>query len=246
MATCPFAATGPPCGPADADGDIRQRIQTNGRCEAAIERGDTYGPAVYLAYVPATAVVRLERPLGCAARRARDGDRLRPADAARPRPRRPALRRPVARGRTRVRVGGLPVHRLHPELEHERHDHAGRARVGLLAGELALGPRRCDCPCRVGEVRRTPRRAALGDVSGRRNPTRCSSLPRRLCARERGRVLDPPARTRTWSTPCAPSASERSGSSSTASRRSRSGTGASTTPGEFPTCPRCRRCCRSA
>jgi hypothetical protein len=45
-----------PCGPADADGMIRERIQTNGRCEAAIERGDTYGPVAYLAYVPATLV----------------------------------------------------------------------------------------------------------------------------------------------------------------------------------------------
>jgi len=43
-----------PCGPADSEGDVRERIQTNGRCEAAIERGDTYGPVSYLAYVPAT------------------------------------------------------------------------------------------------------------------------------------------------------------------------------------------------
>jgi hypothetical protein len=42
------------CGPADTDGFIRERVQTNGRCEAAIERGDTYGPVSYLAYVPAT------------------------------------------------------------------------------------------------------------------------------------------------------------------------------------------------
>ncbi|MGH3128388.1 MAG: glycosyltransferase 87 family protein [Gaiellaceae bacterium] len=45
-----------PCGPEDADGQIRERIQTNGRCEAAIERGDTYGPVSYLAYVPAVAL----------------------------------------------------------------------------------------------------------------------------------------------------------------------------------------------
>jgi len=45
-----------PCGPADAEGQIRERIQTDGRCEAAIERGDTYGPVSYLAYVPATLV----------------------------------------------------------------------------------------------------------------------------------------------------------------------------------------------
>ena len=45
-----------PCGPKDAEGQVRERIQTNGRCEAAIERGDTYGPVTYLAYVPATSI----------------------------------------------------------------------------------------------------------------------------------------------------------------------------------------------
>jgi hypothetical protein len=41
-----------PCGPADAEGEIRERIQTNGRCESSNDRGDTYGPVSYLAYVP--------------------------------------------------------------------------------------------------------------------------------------------------------------------------------------------------
>jgi hypothetical protein len=41
-----------PCGPADAEGEIRDRIQTNGRCESSNDRGDTYGPVAYLAYVP--------------------------------------------------------------------------------------------------------------------------------------------------------------------------------------------------
>ncbi len=40
------------CGPADADGEIRARVQTNGRCESANERGDTYGPVAYESYVP--------------------------------------------------------------------------------------------------------------------------------------------------------------------------------------------------
>ena len=39
----------------DAPADARERIQTNGRCESAIEHGDTYGPSTYLAYVPAVA-----------------------------------------------------------------------------------------------------------------------------------------------------------------------------------------------
>jgi hypothetical protein len=44
------------CGPEDADGDVRDRVQTNGLCESANERGDTYGPVSYLAYVPAAAI----------------------------------------------------------------------------------------------------------------------------------------------------------------------------------------------
>ncbi len=43
---------GEECGEPDADGYVRERIQTNGRCEVANGRGDTYGPFSYLAYVP--------------------------------------------------------------------------------------------------------------------------------------------------------------------------------------------------
>ena len=42
----------PNCGPADASGEVRDHIQTNGRCEAADSQGDTYGPVAYLAYLP--------------------------------------------------------------------------------------------------------------------------------------------------------------------------------------------------
>ncbi len=42
-----------PCGSKDADGDVRDRIQANGRCESANDHGDTYGPVSYLGYVPA-------------------------------------------------------------------------------------------------------------------------------------------------------------------------------------------------
>jgi len=44
-----------PCGPSDPSGELRERIQTNGRCESANERGDTYGPVAYEAYLPAYA-----------------------------------------------------------------------------------------------------------------------------------------------------------------------------------------------
>jgi hypothetical protein len=40
------------CGPADSSGEIRDRIQTNGRCESANPDGDTYGPVAYEAYIP--------------------------------------------------------------------------------------------------------------------------------------------------------------------------------------------------
>ena len=40
------------CGPADASGEIRNWIQTNGRCESANPEGDTYGPVAYESYIP--------------------------------------------------------------------------------------------------------------------------------------------------------------------------------------------------
>ena len=42
----------PTCGLPNASGEIRDRIQTNGRCETADDRGDTYGPVAYEAYLP--------------------------------------------------------------------------------------------------------------------------------------------------------------------------------------------------
>jgi hypothetical protein len=40
------------CGPADASGEIRDHVQTNGRCEGANPEGDTYGPVAYESYIP--------------------------------------------------------------------------------------------------------------------------------------------------------------------------------------------------
>src|SRR6476620_8634790 len=53
----PVEAKLPACGPADRDGEIRDRIQTNGRCESANPQGDTYGPVSYLAYLPGYAIL---------------------------------------------------------------------------------------------------------------------------------------------------------------------------------------------
>jgi hypothetical protein len=44
------------CGPKDADGEVSERVQTNGRCESANGQGDTYGPVAYEAYLPAYGV----------------------------------------------------------------------------------------------------------------------------------------------------------------------------------------------
>ena len=49
----PIEGDRPACGAADSSGEVRERIQTSGRCEAANPSGDTYGPVSYLAYVPA-------------------------------------------------------------------------------------------------------------------------------------------------------------------------------------------------
>ena len=45
------------CGPADSSGEIRNRIQQNGRCESANPQGDTYGPVAYEAYLPGYAIL---------------------------------------------------------------------------------------------------------------------------------------------------------------------------------------------
>jgi hypothetical protein len=46
------AREGDACGAPDSYGDVRDRIQENGRCETANDRGDTYGPVTYIAYIP--------------------------------------------------------------------------------------------------------------------------------------------------------------------------------------------------
>jgi Glycosyltransferase family 87 len=48
---------GTPCGGDYANGDPVGYVQPNGRCESPIGNGDTYGPTVYLAYVPAVAAL---------------------------------------------------------------------------------------------------------------------------------------------------------------------------------------------
>ena len=49
--------TAHPCGGRYSNGDPKGYIQTDGRCESPIASGDTYGPTVYLSYIPAVATV---------------------------------------------------------------------------------------------------------------------------------------------------------------------------------------------
>ena len=128
------------CGKADASGEIREWIQTNGRCESANPRGRHVRPGRVRVVHPRLPDPGLDREVGRPAGGALHLDRVRPAHAARPLARRPALRRAAARRRARVRLGGVPVHAVRLELEHERRDHAVLPRLGLLA--RARGRRR--------------------------------------------------------------------------------------------------------
>ena len=52
----PVEDSRPKCGPEDANGEVRDRVQTNGKCESANPLGDTYGPVSYIAYIPGYAI----------------------------------------------------------------------------------------------------------------------------------------------------------------------------------------------
>ena len=110
---------------------MRDRIQTNGRCETANPLGDTYGPVSYLAYIPGYAIFGWSHKwdalpavhftsilfdllalLGLALVGRRLGGPRLGADR-------------------RVRVGRVAVHAVRVELEHERLDRAGAPRLGL-------------------------------------------------------------------------------------------------------------------
>ena len=156
-----------PCGTADAEGEIRERIQTNGRCEASNPRGDTYGPVSYLAYLPGYAVfgwtgkwdelwaahaTSLLFDALCLIGLALVGRRFGGS---------------AARRDARVRVGGVSLHALRVELEHERRDHARVPDLGFLARVVRLGARRGGRARGLDEVRRAAAGAALALVPGR-------------------------------------------------------------------------------
>jgi hypothetical protein len=49
--------TGKPCGGKYSNGDPKAYVQSNGECESPIAQGDTYGPTIYLTYIPAVAIM---------------------------------------------------------------------------------------------------------------------------------------------------------------------------------------------
>ena len=151
----PIEGDRPACGPADSSGEIRDHIQTNGRCEAADAQGDTYGPVSYEAYLPGYLVfgwsgkwdtlptahaTSILWDLLCIAGLWLVGL---------------ALRRRSAGGDARVRLGGVAVLAVRVELEHERHDPAGAPDLRLLLPQLAVAPRRLRrCSARSSSSRR--------------------------------------------------------------------------------------------
>ena len=49
--------TSKPCAGKYSNGDPKAYIQSNGDCESPIGQGDTYGPTIYLTYIPAVAIL---------------------------------------------------------------------------------------------------------------------------------------------------------------------------------------------
>ena len=237
----PQRGTLEPCGPKDADGQVRDRIQTNGRCEAAIERGDTYGPVSYLGYVPATAI------FGWSGK----WDSLPAAHATSI-----AFDVLTILGLVLVglRFGGFRLAALlafawtaYPftayTLNANTNDTIMPAFLvfGFCARLVCVGKRCGGRTRRLDEVRSAAPGSALGDVP----ELRCATA-RALCSRVRrgdpARVHGPAARARSLESRADASGIARSDSRSAAIPRFRSGAGGSTTPRESPTSGSSNQC----
>ena len=192
-------------GPADADGEIRERIQANGRCESANPRGDTYGPvALPRATFRPSLAFGWSGQVGRAARGARDRDRVRPARAAR----RSCSSGDASAARRLAAAlafgwAAYPFTALRAAREHERRADARAPRLGLLARVVArrargsVGARRRGRSSRRSLVaplwltypaRARRRDASRAFVARLRRPRRCS--PSRSCS------SSPPSGTR--------------------------------------------------
>ena len=198
---------GKACGAPDADGlRPRARSRRTDAAKSANERGDTYGPVSYLAYVPGYLAVGFDGkwnggsstwddlPAAHLTSLLWDLLALVGMGAARA-----SLRRAHARGDARLRVGGLPLHAVRLELELERRDHARASRSGASSSS----PRRrragsSSALGRLDEVRRAPAPAALGLVSelARRAAAARSLFLAASCSATALGVLDPLPRAR--------------------------------------------------
>ena len=162
----PIEHTKKSCGTADASGEIREWVQTNGRCESANPEGDTYGPVAYESYIPGYLVmgwsgkwddlpaahftsiaVDLLTLLGLFLVGLRFGGQRLGAVLA-------------------FAWAAYPVHPVRLELEHERRAHALLPRLGLLARLETGGARRPRGALGLDEVRVPARRTALAHVPG--------------------------------------------------------------------------------
>ena len=128
--------TGHPCHGRYFNGDPIGYVQTNGRCESPISSGDTYGPTVYLAYVPAVAAMGwsgIWDRLPAAHVAASAFDILAVVGPVRGR----LEARVAAAGRAAgVRLGGQPVHALLAQHELQRRPRRGAG--GVDAGALSF------------------------------------------------------------------------------------------------------------
>ena len=144
-----------------------------------------------------------------------------------------ALRRQPAGGDARVRLGRLPVHAVRLELEHERRDHARVPDLGLLARAPRRGragrSSRSPAWTKFAALLLAPLWATYPDASGQ--PPRGARLRRPASRSRRSSRSGCCCSSRTRCTPRTSSGTGRLGCRSTATRRSRSGTGGSTTPG---------------
>ena len=195
---------GKACGLPDSEGYVREHVQTNGRCESANERGDTYGPVSYLAYVPGYLAV------GFGGKWNGGSSTWAGLPAAHLTSLLWDLLALVGMGVLGLRFGGRMLGATlafawaaYPFTQYVSSSNSNDAIMpallvwGLVFLTSPPGPRALPRARRVDEVRRPPAPAALGLVSGlaRRPPEQGHVLPR-LRARHRDRVLDPLPRAR--------------------------------------------------
>lgn len=246
----PIEGNLPPCGRPDANGNIHERIQPDGRCETANPFGDTYGP-----------VTRMRHTFRAYGFSAGPGGGITCPPSATRRSRSTCWRcwglPPSDSGsggrysrRRSPSPGRLTIHSVRRQRPHQRHVHAGATRVGILRAHVRSTPRSPFRTRRLGQVCRAHRRAAVGVVPHAPPASARPLVLARLSSGDRRVRLDHPPRRKPGARALTSSSSGRSRSRSTVARPSRSGTGASTTLRACRICTSCRnrfrRCWSSA